>query len=58
MPPLTHTVSPISTITGVWAFDDATRKSRVMTPSAHELTPERPVMDGWRFLRRTEYSDS
>jgi hypothetical protein len=59
MPPLNHTESPVSTITGVWAFEDATRKGRVMTPSAHEFALETGVvMDGWHVLRRGEYSDA
>ena len=58
MPPLNHAESPVSTITGVWAFENATRKGRVMTPSAHEFKMHTGAMDGWHVLRRGEYSDA
>ena len=58
MPALTHNVSPVSTITAVWAFEYTKRKGRVMTPIAHENTAEMNGVDGWCILRRNEWSDA
>ena len=59
MPTLTPMTSPVSTITGVWAGADTTRKERVMSPFPVKMPP--PAMsqwDGWRMLGPSEYSDS
>ena len=58
MPPLTNNVSPVSTITGAWALENAARKDRVMAPSVNEITAETGGADGWYVLRRREYSDA